>query len=543
MRLQLKLEKNDLKRQVAALTHQARKGRTDTKLDADSTEAPQDQQEPIEVNTSIDDPSAVKFCESCTKQYNIYDSMKHCKACIFRHSFSYCDRCVGQLKMNFDDGQPQPADKDTSRDRFEELERQYLTVLEENENLRMGMHEILEKLREYDSMSDQLTIDRSMLEKLLSALDARPAGGWYQTGMRLQGDVLSARERDLLLKDRLAMGENGADGRKSKSVQSTESVNDSGNVCNEDDNSEPIEPLPGPEQLDFSEQVLLRAVEIDRLTEALEELRADNGRLLGVQDELRVTQKQYNELLNITKASENEKDRLLVEAVDRLKDIESAVCIFQRKVDYLKTDNDNLHNTLRTIKSEYLNVLHDLRLELAQKSNQLNAEVETTGATAGDSLDSTGSEQIEKLETELARLKLEATNFYSIFLKNIAEVDKEQLLDMDYTKLSQFAVVDTNLAVEFITKDEHRRTRDRLEKLERELQREVKKNRHLEELLQVSSEQIRSQQSLISKHSEDEVNLRHLVVDLQSASNEQYLLARAHKELDVGECIFVLQQN
>ncbi|XP_058120806.1 centrosomal protein cep290 [Anopheles ziemanni] len=533
MRLQLKLEKNDLKRKLAAVTQQTQKVQASKEEGSDTSNVPQDQLDAIDVISSIHDPSAIKFCESCTKQYNIYDSMKHCRACSFRHNFNYCDKCVGQLKMNFDDGQPinQPTDK--SRDRLEELERQYLTVLEENENLRMGMHEILEKLREYDAMSDQLTIDRTMLEKLLNALNVRPASGWYQTtGMRLQGDLLSAQESDLLLKDRLAMDDTPADGRKSKSIQSTESVNDSGNVCNEDDNSEPIDPLPGPEQLDFSEQVLLKAVEIDRLTETLEQLRSENGRLVAAQDELQVTQKLYNELLNITRASENEKDRLLVETVDRLKDIESTVCIFQRKVDYLKTDNDNLHNTLRSIKGEYLNLLHDLRLELVQKKNNLDP-LEPPDVTGGDSLDSTDLPQIEKLESEVARLKLEATNFYTIFLKNIAEVDKDQQLDVDYAKLNQFGLVDTNLSVEFITKDEYRRIRERLDKLERELQREIVKNGHLEELLQVSNEQIRSQQSLISKYSEDEVSLRHLVVDLQSASNEKYLLARAHKELDV----------
>ncbi|KFB44438.1 AGAP005101-PA-like protein [Anopheles sinensis] len=534
MRLQLKLEKNDLKRQLAAVSQQNKKAQLASKEEgSDNSNVPQDQSDAIDVIASIDDPSAIKFCESCTKQYNIYDSMKHCRACSFRHSFNYCDKCVGQLKMNFDDGQTINQPTDRSRDRLEELERQYHTVLEENENLRMGMHEILEKLREYDAMSDQLTIDRSMLEKLLNALNVRPGSGWYQTtGMRLQGDLLSAQESDLLLKDRLARGETPADGRKSKSIQSTESVNDSGNVCNEDDNSEPIDPLPGPEALDFSEQVLLKAVEIDRLTETLEQLRAENGRLVAAQDELQVTQKLYNELLHITRASENEKDRLLVETIDRLKDIESTVCIFQRKVDYLKTDNDNLHNTLRSIKGEYLNLLHDLRLELAQKKNHL-APPEPTDTNGKDSLDSTDVPQIEKLESELARLKLEATNFYTIFLKNIAEVDKDQLLDVDYAKLSRFGLVDNNLSVEFITKDEYRRVRERLDKLERELQREIVKNGHLEELLQVSNEQIRSQQSLISKYSEDEVSLRHLVVDLQSASNEKYLLARAHKELDV----------
>uniref|UniRef100_A0A182Q143 Uncharacterized protein n=1 Tax=Anopheles farauti TaxID=69004 RepID=A0A182Q143_9DIPT len=403
--------------------------------------------------------------------------------------------------------------------------------MEENENLREGMHEILEKLREYDAMSDQLTIDKATLEKLLKALSTRTLAGWH-SGIRMQGDLLAAQGRDLLLKERLNIADPDASGRKSKSIQSTESVNDSGNVCNEDDNSESIDRLE-PEQMDFSEQVLLKAVEIDRLTEKLEELRMENERLLALQDELQVTQKLYNELLHITNASDNEKDRLLVTTVDRLKDIESGVCTLQRKVDFLKADNDNLHNSLRQIKSEHLNLLHDLRLELARKSGELKQTEMDTNVVKGESLDSLESDQIEQLEKELVRMRYEATNIYNIFLKNIREVDKDHLLEVDYSTLEKFGIVDANLTIDFITKEEYRRMKDRLDELERELKREVVKNGHLEELLKVSNDQIRSQQSLITKYSEEEVSLRHLVVDLQSESNEKYLLARAHKELDM----------
>uniref|UniRef100_A0A182WIJ6 Uncharacterized protein n=1 Tax=Anopheles minimus TaxID=112268 RepID=A0A182WIJ6_9DIPT len=542
MRLQLKLEKNDLKRQLATLAKNVKRRTTEASNESDGNNAipsspgGQSMAEVDGMISSISDVNAVKFCEKCLKQYNMQDSMKHCKACIFRHSFNYCDKCVGQLKMNFDDEGTNGAEHTNNNDdsqtyhRIAELEKQYITVMEENENLRDGMHEILEKLREYDAMSDQLTIDKDTLEKLLNVLSVRPMSGWH-SGMQLQRDLLAALERDMLLKERLTIVDPDASGRKSKSIQSTESVNDSGNVCNEDDNSESIDRLE-PEQHDFSEQVLLKAVEIDRLTERNEQLRTENQRLLAVQDELHVTQKLYNEMVHITHASENEKDRLLVQTVDRLKDIESGVCTLQRKVDFLKADNDNLHNSLRQIKSEYLNLLHDLRLELARKNSELK-QVQVSATNKEDSFDSMDSDLVEKLESELMRMKFEATNIYNIFLKNMQEVDKDQLPDVDYSKLNQLSVVDNNFAVEFISREEYKRLKDRLSELERELNRELMKNGHLEELLKVSNDQIRSQQSLISKYSEEEVSLRHLVVDLQSQSNEKYLLARANKELEL----------
>ncbi|XP_049542835.1 centrosomal protein cep290 [Anopheles darlingi] len=518
MRLQLKLEKNELKRKLVAMRcESSSKGGGDGETDM------------IDVGEVM-----VKFCEKCMKQYNIQDSVRHCKACRFRQSFNYCDTCVGQLKMNFEDipdNQQVPIDSSgdsTKYHRLLELEKLYATVVEENENLRIGMHEILQKLREYDAMSERLTIDTSLLERILNALNDRPVSAWYHSTVRLQNEL---RERDMLLKERLGPTGASDSGRKSKSVQSTESVNDSGNVCNEDDNSETIDPLVEQDQGDFSEQVLLKAVEIDRLTEALDELRNENERLLAQHDELKVTETLYNELLNMTKASDSEKDRMLVQTLERLKSIESGVCALQRKVDYLKSDNDNLQNTMRTIKSEHLELLHTLRCELARKNSEFKQRQSVEGSNQNP-VDTVESESIEKLEAELARMKQEATNFYGIFLKSIREVDKDQLLEVDYSKINQLGVVDSNLSVEFITKDEYRNLRERLDHMERELQREATKNGHLEELLKISNEQIRSQQSLISKYSEEEVSLRHLVVDLQSTSNEKYMLARTHKELN-----------
>ncbi|XP_035787011.1 centrosomal protein cep290-like [Anopheles albimanus] len=517
MRLQLKLEKNELKRKLASL----RQSSSNADEEGETTI--------IDVGEAM-----VKFCEKCMKQYNVQDSLRHCKACRFRKSFNYCDTCVGQLKMNFE-GSPEnklvPAEaseESAKYHRIVELEKQYATVVEENENLRIGMHEILQKLREYDAMSERLTIDTSLLERILNALNERPVSAWYHSTVRLQNEL---RERDMLLKERLGPTGASDSGRKSKSVQSTESVNDSGNVCNEDDNSEPIDPLVDQDHGDFSEQVLLKAVEIDRLTEALEELRNENERLLAQQDELKVTETLYNELLSITKASDSEKDRMLVQTFERLKSIESGVCALQRKVDYLKSDNDNLQNTMRTIKNEHLELLHAMRCELARKNSEIKQR-QSVESSNQQSVDTAESESIEKLEAELARMKQEATNFYGIFLKNIQEVDKDQLLEVDLSQMNQLGVVDSNLTVEFITKDEYRKLREKLDHLERELQREATKNGHLEELLKVSNEQIRSQQSLISKYSEEEVSLRHLVVDLQSTSNEKYLLARTHKELN-----------
>ncbi|XP_055530265.1 centrosomal protein cep290 [Wyeomyia smithii] len=527
MRLQLKLEKNDLKRKCFqlsnSLSNHQRNDKKETDIEtipANSEAAESNDQISVDADevSKISDLAAIKFCEKCMKQYNVADSMKYCKACIFRQSFNYCDGCINKLKGNFIASEMPSSIYDQQ---IVELERKYAAVVEENENLRIGMHEILQKVREYDAISNNLTIDTSTLEKLLQALDAR--SGDYPSGINFQQQFMARGEREILFKERMNL----------KSKQSTISLgsrDDSGNVCDDEENLGDIDQI-AVEQPDFSEQVLLKAVEIDKLTEQIDSLKEEREQLLKSNDELQTMKKMYDELLYYIKSTDNDKDLLLVQTLDRMKQIESNICTFQRKVEYLKADNDNMHNTLRTIKQEHLNVLHGLKSDLARNKAALKrAEQSLESNVANDA--SIDSETIERLEKEIARMKLETTNFYTIFLKNIQEVDKENLLDLEYDYLTRFGLVDSNLTVDFMPKSEYKKLKLQLRTAEEELREQTIKCGHLEELLTVSQEQIRSQQMLISKFSDEEISLRHLVADLQSSSNEKYQLVKTQKELD-----------
>ncbi|XP_058831410.1 centrosomal protein cep290 [Topomyia yanbarensis] len=523
MRLQLKLEKNDLKRKLFQMSQSLGSQRGSDKEKSDELvlengETVKDSElvsVDVEDESKISDLGAVKFCEKCMKQYNIVDSMKYCKACIFRQNFNYCDGCIKKLKVNFNEDE---ASNSRGDQRMEELEKKYTAVEEENENLRIGMHEILQKLRDYDAMSNHLTIDTTTLEKLIKALNARSSSEWFQSELQLRKELLESRERFNL--------------KSKQSTLSLTSRDDSGNVCDDEDNIVDIDQGIAA-QPDFSEQILLKSVEIDRLNEQLELLKEERDNLLKSNDELQVTKNLYDELLQFTRATDNEKDTLLVNTLDRLKQIESNIFIFQRKIDFLKAENDNMYNTMRSLKLDHLNVLHGLKFELAQKTGALKRLEQSTHNTETHS-SSQDSESVERLEKEIERMKQETTNFYTIFLKNIPEVDREHLLDFEYDSLSRFGLVESNLTVDFMPKDEFKRIKHRLAAAEEDLKRQHIKAGHLGDLLRISQEQIQSQQSLISKYSDEEISLRHLVADLQSSSNEKYLLVKTQKELDAA---------
>ncbi|XP_046753485.1 centrosomal protein of 290 kDa [Diprion similis] len=68
---------------------------------------------------------------------------------------------------------------------IEEIKSNVRIVVEENEALRKGMHEILDSVHKQDG-SCAVEIQSETLEQLLEALDVRHLAGWYHPAMRLQ---------------------------------------------------------------------------------------------------------------------------------------------------------------------------------------------------------------------------------------------------------------------------------------------------------------------------------------------------------------------
>nr|XP_050862423.1 centrosomal protein of 290 kDa isoform X1 [Vespula vulgaris] len=66
-----------------------------------------------------------------------------------------------------------------------DIRKQMQLVIEENEALRRGMHEILDSIRNQDGKSS-VEVHSYTLERLLEALDVRHLAGWYHPAMRLQ---------------------------------------------------------------------------------------------------------------------------------------------------------------------------------------------------------------------------------------------------------------------------------------------------------------------------------------------------------------------
>ena len=142
MRLQLKIDKNDLKRRIAQLEDQL----NETSVPSGSLTS---LNEP-KVARKLSTPVEIKQCDNCFNTYNVFDSVKFCKSCIMKQNSNLCDNCVSKFKVSSDENIELIK-------KIAKLEIDHQSVSEENENLRIGLNEILEKLRDYESEKTIIT--------------------------------------------------------------------------------------------------------------------------------------------------------------------------------------------------------------------------------------------------------------------------------------------------------------------------------------------------------------------------------------------------
>lgn len=135
LRLQLKIDKNDLKRRIAQLESQVGERSTVTGSNLSIEES--------KPARKIPSPVDIKQCQNCFDTYNVFDSVKFCKSCIMKQNSNLCDSCVSKFKVSTDENIELIK-------KITKLEIDFQSVTEENENLRTGLNEILEKLRDYE---------------------------------------------------------------------------------------------------------------------------------------------------------------------------------------------------------------------------------------------------------------------------------------------------------------------------------------------------------------------------------------------------------
>lgn len=148
LRLQLKIDKNDLKRKISDLEAKL-SGIYNSEKSISTTETPSSSPQADIVDRTRkgnkENRVEMRQCQNCSTSYNVFESLKHCRNCIIKHTPNFCENCTTIFKSA-------SSENTELIKKITKLEIDYQSVVTENENLREGLNEILQKLRSYEGI-------------------------------------------------------------------------------------------------------------------------------------------------------------------------------------------------------------------------------------------------------------------------------------------------------------------------------------------------------------------------------------------------------
>lgn len=361
-----------------------------------------------------------------------------------------------------------------------------------------------------------------MLQQVLHALDARSISGWYHPAMRLQNELIASKERENALKERIR-------------TQLTTTTKMDAQPNAEEATDPPMETILPKTTLHsenfyefYAEYISSSASEIAELRSAIDETTAQSRSFELKCFEIDILRTQIVELTDTLQSSKDEQELLLAKQYEEIIRCRTDLLVERKKTKFLHDDCHRMRKQSKADKEMANRIQFEMQKELIQNGKliaKLNQDRHLTNKQPKQTLD-------HGTDNELIRLKVQLGKCTELFVRHLPSIDVQNVLRLPINELEQYAVVDGKLAVELLAKDEYLGLKERCASLEKHNQDLTIRSQHLNDLLAVHRQQIRSQQQFLAKSSEDEISLRHLVVDMQSESNEKYIIAKSTRELE-----------
>uniref|UniRef100_A0A1I8M5X9 Centrosomal protein cep290 n=1 Tax=Musca domestica TaxID=7370 RepID=A0A1I8M5X9_MUSDO len=532
MRLQLKMEKCDLRKELLELQRQLNispEARSLSENPTLTTTEPKILEKPEEVS-NIGLP---KFPKVTPKRKNsstsreigeVEDSSNSAEASLM---VTVCSQCNGNMRIELQDQNTRETDV------------KYQEALEENEILRQGMLEILEKLREYDDCSDNITISEVLLERLIRAL--RIENSPLNSPKHLRDEVRLLREREKALEERLIQHiqqqnqvEEGGKEEISpdenpipEDLNSMESLREEGEIKPLQESS----PINLPQYLDSSTRPTTpnKSINIPNIQTPREPLCTEAQRDRELQlEEMKIYKKYYEELQLHMNASDVELMQSCGQLTEKIVHLEKDLSRETKSFAYMRQDFDT---TLENLKN--------LELQVIEKEANYKLEISSSKAT------------IEKLEQDLSYYKANYIYTHDDYNELQKSLQQSQLLLAQLTKevlsgrygndlkipdmCMDYGIIQDDLQLSFVTQQEFEDQQQKLKEFEAQRLEWQRKNSQLESLLEIAQDQIGSQQKLLNDITDNHISLRHLVADLQSSTEDKLLMAKIQRDLEAAK--------
>lgn len=250
-------------------------------------------------------------------------------------------------------------------------------------------------------------------------------------------------------------------------------------------------------------------------------------------EELKMFKKYYEELKLHMNANEMEVMQTCGQLTEQIVTQELELMRERRSYEYMRQDFDQNLSALKELEIESIKTQAQLKAELL-KSKEVIDKLKHDLQNHKDIYIYT-SEDYKDLQQSLNESQLK-----------LALITKEVLAGKHdaITKIpdlcTDYGIINEDLQLEFITQQEYEEQKQMITAFEGQKLEMLRKNSQLESLLEIAQEQILSQQRLLNDITDNHVNLRHLVADLQSSTEEKLLLSKMQRDLDAGKFFLLL---
>lgn len=382
--------------------------------------------------------------------------------------------------------------------------------------------------------SENITINDLLLQRLIRAL--KNSSSPRNSPKRLRDEIQLLKEREKALEECLTKQmespnrsppkQEGQENPESGELNSMESLREDGEVKDSEET-----PLEIPPYLDSSTRPTTpnKSINIPNIQTPREALSIEDQRNQDLEiEEMKIYKKYYEELKVHMNANDEEIKQSCSKLTEQILQLELDLNRERKSFLYMREDFDKNLSALKTLEMQHIEKEGVMKLEMAtlkealQKLNQ-DLEYQKRVYIYNQEDYSALQQAFQQSQMQLAFLTQE------ILTGKLGANLKIPEMCMDY------GIIQDDLQIHFMTQQEIENQTLMLKDFEGQRSDLQRKITQLESLLEIAQDQIGSQQRLLNDITDNHVNLRHLVADLQSSTEEKLLMAKMQRDLNEGK--------
>lgn len=300
----------------------------------------------------------------------------------------------------------------------------------------------------FSAQADHIVIDTTTLEKLLHALDARSISGWYHPAMRMQNELIAAKEREISLVERVRVCENmmqttvGA--KPIRSGQNKDQENQTVDTESETNEIFVSKEHPMTSLDNILQQLSDQDVELDHLRSEMHRLNEDFREAVMTCESLKEVEQQFDDLTQVLSRSEDEQIARLAAQSDEMVQLKTKCAREERKRQFVQEDYDQLKRLYKKRTDHHNQLIYELRKHLT--------DLETKPPVS--KLTSSNPQSNNELQTELEYLKSTMIRISESALSKFVDYSAIGLPNVNFESFGKIGIIEDDLTLSFLTKTE-----------------------------------------------------------------------------------------